>query len=640
MLRELPGAGRAALADPARPQLPRYSMLPPAQSACCAKAGMPRSAPLPPQLLVHRHLRVGEARLRGRASRWSMPPAAHGLRGSSRRARTGWRIALRARGIGRGAARRAVRRARSRAWSWRCSACSRRAPPTCRWTRRSRRSGCATWPTDAALLPSWCTPARWRLPRRRRPCHAAGSTIAAASTARPSEPLPPDAARDAGPRRCRLRDLHLRLDRQAQGRGGAAPGGGQLPGRAWRASRGCGATTALLAVTTLVVRHRGAGAAAAAGGRAPGRARQPRAGDDAGALRALLRAPRGDGDAGDARPPGACCSTPAGPAPPASARCAAARRCRRSWPTQLLARTAELWNMYGPTETTVWSTCWQVQSPRQGITIGRPIANTQRVGARRARPALPDRGAGRALHRRRRRGARLPRPPRADGRALRPRPVRRRARRAAVPHRRPRPLARTTALLEHLGRLDHQVKVRGFRIELGEIESALLGAPGVAQCVVVTRGPSARTTCAWWPTWSPRAGDAPDAGALREHLRASCPTTWCRSTSCALDALPLAAQRQDRPQGAAGARRSTTARPGGQRAGAGHARGTAVAAIWAELLGVEQIAAPDNFFDLGGHSLLAMRAVIAMEKQLGWRIAAARAGVRDAGSGIPCKWKR
>ncbi len=43
---------------------------------------------------------------------------------------------------------------------------------------------------------------------------------------------------------------------------------------------------------------------------------------------------------------------------------------------QLMERSTALWNMYGPTETTVWSTCWQVHSPAQGISIGRPIGNT------------------------------------------------------------------------------------------------------------------------------------------------------------------------------------------------------------------------------------------------------------------------
>ena len=41
--------------------------------------------------------------------------------------------------------------------------------------------------------------------------------------------------------------------------------------------------------------------------------------------------------------------------------CAAARRCRGIWPTRLLERGAELWNMYGPTETTIWSTVQRVE---------------------------------------------------------------------------------------------------------------------------------------------------------------------------------------------------------------------------------------------------------------------------------------
>jgi phthiocerol/phenolphthiocerol synthesis type-I polyketide synthase E len=42
-----------------------------------------------------------------------------------------------------------------------------------------------------------------------------------------------------------------------------------------------------------------------------------------------------------------------------------------------------------------------------------------------------------------------------------------------------------------------------------------------------------------------------------------------------------------------------------------------LAAIWTELLGVEQIAADDNFFLLGGHSLMATRALVRIKDRFG-----------------------
>ena len=41
--------------------------------------------------------------------------------------------------------------------------------------------------------------------------------------------------------------------------------------------------------------------------------------------------------------------------------------------------------------------------------------------------------------------------------------------------------------IEHLGRLDDQVKLRGFRIELGEIEAVLASHPTVREAVVVLK---------------------------------------------------------------------------------------------------------------------------------------------------------
>ncbi|HML82982.1 MAG TPA: amino acid adenylation domain-containing protein [Thiomonas arsenitoxydans] len=289
---------------------------------------------------------------------------------------------------------------------------------------------------------------------------------------------------------------------------------------------------------------------------------------------------------------------------------------------RLLAACAEVWNLYGPTETTVWSTCWRVQ-PGQPIVIGRPIANTQ-VWILDPQGQLCPIGTPGEIHiggagvtlgyfqRPELTAERfIPDPFSADTQAS---------------------LYKTGDLgrwrhdgqLEHLGRLDHQVKIRGFRIELGEIEAALREQAGVATCVLTTYAPTPEDVrlVAYLVA---KPGAATNPADLRQALRARLPDYMVPQHLVPLDALPLLPNgKHDRaalpaPQAAAPTAHTRQASrlpstPQEQQ----------IAAIWRELLGVERVQLTDNFFDLGGHSLLAMRAVIAIEQQLGWRIAPRR----------------
>ena len=45
-----------------------------------------------------------------------------------------------------------------------------------------------------------------------------------------------------------------------------------------------------------------------------------------------------------------------------------------------------------------------------------------------------------------------------------------------------------------------------------------------------------------------------------------------------------------------------------------------LAAIWAELLGIDRVAPDDNFIDLGGHSLLVMQAIAHIERRIGLKL--------------------
>ncbi len=167
--------------------------------------------------------------------------------------------------------------------------------------------------------------------------------------------------------------------------------------------------------------------------------------------------------------------------------------------------------------------------------------------------------------------------------------------------------------LEFLGRTDQQLKVRGFRIEPGEVEAALLRHPDVREAAVAAAGQGAAARLAAYLV--PAAGRAaPGAAELRALLRGALPEHMVPATFTALDALPLTpAGKLDRralpaPDAAAGAGEYVAPRtPDEER----------LAAVFAEVLGLERVGATDHFFDLGGHSLLATRVVSQVRDRLG-----------------------
>jgi amino acid adenylation domain-containing protein len=288
-------------------------------------------------------------------------------------------------------------------------------------------------------------------------------------------------------------------------------------------------------------------------------------------------------------------------------------------PAELAARLRErvgaLWNVYGPTETTIWSTAQHLDAAadvgRGHASIGAPVANTRvYVLDRYLSPApagVPGElyigGAGVA------RGY-LGRPGLSAEKFV-PDPF------GAEPGAR---LYRTGDLarwradgtLEFLARNDHQVKVRGFRIEPGEIEARLAEHAGVREAVVLVReDASGEKRLVAYVAGDGTAG----ADVLRAHLAERLPEYMVPAAYVRVETLPLTPNgKLDRkalpaPDGDAFAAR-------GYEAPSGKVE-EAVAAIWAELLGVERVGRYDHFFELGGHSLLAVRVVSRVRQALG-----------------------
>jgi amino acid adenylation domain-containing protein len=165
-----------------------------------------------------------------------------------------------------------------------------------------------------------------------------------------------------------------------------------------------------------------------------------------------------------------------------------------------------------------------------------------------------------------------------------------------------------THALQYLGRADQQVKIRGFRVEPGEVEAVLCLHAKVAECAVVAR----EDADAGLRLVAYVVGDA-SADALRAHLRGRLPEHMVPSAFVPMDALPLT------PSGKLD-RRALPA-PGHAMDEARHVAPrtpveATLAAIWGDVLRLEQVGVQDNFFDLGGHSLLAARVVSRIQAAL------------------------
>ncbi len=282
-----------------------------------------------------------------------------------------------------------------------------------------------------------------------------------------------------------------------------------------------------------------------------------------------------------------------------------------AFPAALAAQLKELvpgciHNMYGPTETTVWSTTGMISKVTGGVSIGRPIANTEIYLLDRHFQPVPlgavgelcigGAGVGRGY---------LNRPELTEERFIRNRfradPEARIYRTGDLAR------YRNDGTIEFLGRMDHQVKIRGHRIELAEIEAVLGQHAAVREVAVIAREdtPGDQRVVAYVVC---QPGAPRDAKGLRHFLLAQVPEYMVPSGFVFLDRLPQTPNGKiDRralpaPDGAAAidTRQFVAPRTPVEEI---------LADLWADLLGADRVGADDNFFELGGHSLLATQLI-------------------------------
>jgi amino acid adenylation domain-containing protein len=275
---------------------------------------------------------------------------------------------------------------------------------------------------------------------------------------------------------------------------------------------------------------------------------------------------------------------------------------------QRLLPQVELHNEYGPTECSVWSTVYQAGTvdEQAGVPIGRPIARARVYIAERPWRLSPSGLPGEGLIG----GAGV-----ADGYLDRADLT---AERFVPDPWSDRPGARlyrtgdrlrwlANSQIDFLGRVDHQVKLRGYRIELEEIEASISAHPEVRECAVAVRGDAGAERLIGYvvPEGTASGVSASFPDRIREFLGTRLPPYMVPAAIAVLDALPKTPNgKVDR------ARLPEPSRVRGAGGPAAHPPSTptevAIAAVWQELLGRDQIGIHDTFFDLGGHSLMAI----------------------------------
>jgi amino acid adenylation domain-containing protein len=284
-----------------------------------------------------------------------------------------------------------------------------------------------------------------------------------------------------------------------------------------------------------------------------------------------------------------------------------------TWRALANAPRVAAYNLYGPTECTVDATVAKIIDANCAPHIGRPLRNVDIYLLDEKRRPVPmgcigevfigGHGVARGY---------LNRPElNAERFVANPLVV------ASAPLYRTGDLARQRedGCLEFVSRIDRQVKVRSHRIELGEIESLLCAYDGVASAILVVQdaGPDDKRLVAYA---QPRPQAQLNVSALRSHLKAWVPEYMLPTHFVVVDAFPLTSNGKiDRAR--LPSPDNKRPRLDGNIVLPRTPLETRIAAVWSEILGIDEIGVNDTFQDLGGHSLLAVRLFERMERVVG-----------------------
>lgn len=164
---------------------------------------------------------------------------------------------------------------------------------------------------------------------------------------------------------------------------------------------------------------------------------------------------------------------------------------------------------------------------------------------------------------------------------------------------------REDATLLFVGREDRQVKIRGFRIELDEISFQLRQCSNVSDAVVIVKEDNDGRNV----LYAYIVGDSEiDTNEIKKKLVSRLPHYMVPTHIIAIPSIPYNINGKVDVK-------ALPATAIAKRKVSGHNAVTdKIVGIWKDVLGVDNIAYSDNFFDLGGHSLNAAICITRIKK--------------------------
>ncbi|WP_320069473.1 non-ribosomal peptide synthetase [Micromonospora sp. RTGN7] len=162
---------------------------------------------------------------------------------------------------------------------------------------------------------------------------------------------------------------------------------------------------------------------------------------------------------------------------------------------------------------------------------------------------------------------------------------------------------RDDGVLEHLGRIDRQIKIRGQRVEPGEIESVLGSHPAVENCAVVAHGDPTRLLAFVVPAGRVAVNDL-DVVAVGEYAARSLPDHMRPERIMPVLRIPATVNGKIDKDALVALWRATV-ETGREIVPPADELEAALVDIYRDVLDVEEVSVLDTFGQLGGHSMLA-----------------------------------